>query len=278
MSTKSQRAPACDIASVVAMNVFGTVTTMSPDRIPAAMSANRKASVPLPTPTQNRDSQNLAKSSSNPCTIGPPINAAVLSAVLRMSTNSSCSPRWTVTRSRKGTFSSLMFVSRFKVTYYFPWVADHDRVRRHVASHHTAGADQRIFADHHIRQDGRSRSNRRTLLYQRDFDLPILFCLESTCPARRTWEGVIDERDVVSDKDLVLDRDPFTDECMARYFAPPADFGILLNLDKRPDFRLITDLATVEVDELGKRHVVPHLDIRRNAAMAAGLHHAAIRS
>ena len=47
-----------EIASVVAMNVFGTVTTMSPDRIPSAMMANRKASVPLPTPTQNRDSQN----------------------------------------------------------------------------------------------------------------------------------------------------------------------------------------------------------------------------
>jgi hypothetical protein len=42
MSTKSGRAPAWDMASVVAINVFGTVTTMSPERIPAAISVNRK--------------------------------------------------------------------------------------------------------------------------------------------------------------------------------------------------------------------------------------------
>src|SRR6185295_6535627 len=212
--------------------------------------------------------------------MGPPINPAVLRAVLRMSTNSSCSPLWTVTRSRKGTFSSLIFVSRFKVTHDFPWVADHDRVRRHVASHHTAGADQRVLTNHHIRQDGRSRSNRRTLLDQRDFDLPILLCLKCTCLARRTREGVVDKRDVVSDKDLIFDRHAFTNEGVARYFAPLANFGILLNLDKRPDFRIVSNLATIEVDELRKLHVLSHLDVRRNAKMtiAIGLGNTAHRS
>ena len=52
MSTKSGRAPACEIASVVAMKVFGTVITVSPGLIPAAIKANRSASVPLDTPTQ----------------------------------------------------------------------------------------------------------------------------------------------------------------------------------------------------------------------------------
>ena len=52
MSTNTVRAPACEIASVVAMNVFGTVTTASPAPTPAAIRANRSASVPLPTPTQ----------------------------------------------------------------------------------------------------------------------------------------------------------------------------------------------------------------------------------
>ena len=46
------RAPACEMASVVAMNVSGTVTTVSPGRTPAAISAKRRASVPLPTATQ----------------------------------------------------------------------------------------------------------------------------------------------------------------------------------------------------------------------------------
>jgi hypothetical protein len=44
--------PAWVIASVVAMNVFGTVTTMSRGLTPAAIRANLNASVPLPTPTQ----------------------------------------------------------------------------------------------------------------------------------------------------------------------------------------------------------------------------------
>ena len=42
MSTKSGRAPACEIASVVAMKVFGTVTTVSPGLIPAAMQSESK--------------------------------------------------------------------------------------------------------------------------------------------------------------------------------------------------------------------------------------------
>jgi hypothetical protein len=81
----------------------------------------------------------------------------------------------------------------------------------------------------------------------------------------------------VSDKDLVFDRHAFTNEGVARYFAAPADFGILLNFDKRPDFRLITNLATIEVDELRKLHVLPHLDVRRNAEMAIGLYDTARR-
>ena len=111
-----------------------------------------------------------------------------------------------------------------------------------------------------------------------DEKVPFLLCLEYTCSARCTREGIVDECDVVSNKDLVFDRDPFTNEGVARYFAPPADLGILLNLDKCPNLRLITDLATIEVDEWRELHVVPHLDVRRNAEMAAGLHHAAIRS
>ena len=45
--------------SVVAMNVSGTVMTMSPGCTPAAIRANRSASVPLLTPTQYLASQNL---------------------------------------------------------------------------------------------------------------------------------------------------------------------------------------------------------------------------
>jgi len=46
---KSGRAPACEIASVVAMNVMGTVTTVLPGLTPAAIRARRSASVPWPS-------------------------------------------------------------------------------------------------------------------------------------------------------------------------------------------------------------------------------------
>ena len=46
-------------------------------RTPAAVNANRSASVPLFTPTQYFASQNSANSRSNPSTAGPPMNPAV---------------------------------------------------------------------------------------------------------------------------------------------------------------------------------------------------------
>jgi len=46
-------APAWETASVVAMKVWGTVTTTSPALTPAAIKANRTASVPLARPTHS---------------------------------------------------------------------------------------------------------------------------------------------------------------------------------------------------------------------------------
>jgi len=69
MSTKSGRPPAWLIASVVAIKVWWTVTTTSPGFTPAAVNANRTASVPLATPTQCDASQNFANSRSNSSTL-----------------------------------------------------------------------------------------------------------------------------------------------------------------------------------------------------------------
>ncbi len=63
---------AWEIASVVAMNAFGTVLN---DDVALSdpcgdQSESQARLVPLPTPTQCSTSQYLAKSCSNPCTIG----------------------------------------------------------------------------------------------------------------------------------------------------------------------------------------------------------------
>ena len=46
----------------------------------------------------------------------------------------------------------------------------------------------------------------------------------------------------------------------------PTD-GILLNFDERADFRFVADFAAVQVDELGKLHVLAELYVRGNAAV-----------
>jgi hypothetical protein len=52
MSTSTGLAPVAAIASSVAMNVLGTVTTSRPGCAPSATSASRSASVPSLMPTQ----------------------------------------------------------------------------------------------------------------------------------------------------------------------------------------------------------------------------------
>ena len=50
-STNTAVAPAIQIASAVAKNVFGCVMTSSPGPMPIAISASQIASVPFPVPT-----------------------------------------------------------------------------------------------------------------------------------------------------------------------------------------------------------------------------------
>src|SRR5436190_5551870 len=91
------------MASVVAMNVFGTVRTVSPGRTPPAINAKRSASVPLPTPTAWRTPQNSANSRSNASTEGPPTKAALARALRKTETSSASSSRCCATRSKNGT-------------------------------------------------------------------------------------------------------------------------------------------------------------------------------
>jgi hypothetical protein len=49
----------------------------------------------------------------------------------------------------------------------------------------------------------------------------------------------------MSDKDVVLDGDALANEGVARDFAVAAHTRVLLNLDKRPDFGVVTDFTAV---------------------------------
>jgi len=75
MSTNTTRAPVEVTASDVAIKVFAAVMTSSPCPMPSTLRAMKRASVPLPTPTQCFTPQYWAKADSKDFTKGPPTKA-----------------------------------------------------------------------------------------------------------------------------------------------------------------------------------------------------------
>src|SRR6267378_265572 len=180
MSTNAMSPPAWEMASVVAMKVCGTVITISPRSMPAAMKAKRSASVPLFTPTQNFVSQNRAKSRSNSSTVGPPMKPALLNAFFTTANDSSSSSLCGVTRSRNGTFVGLAMALLFLLCdkpQKFGGISGHNGVCRHVPGYDATCTDNGVLTDGQIAQnrgagpDGCSPSN------QGLFYFPVRFCL-----------------------------------------------------------------------------------------------------
>src|ERR1019366_6402140 len=68
----------------------------------------------------------------------------------------------------------------------------------------------------------------------------------------------------MTNKNLVFNRHAFTDKGMTGDFAFLADFGIFLNFNERPNLRIVSHFATVEVDELRKLYVRADLHVGRN--------------
>ena len=58
-------------------------------------------------------------------------------------------------------------------------------------------------------------------------------------------------------EDLVFKRNSFANEGMAGDLAVPADGGPFLNLDKSPDFCIVPDLASVEIDKVMDKDAFP---------------------
>src|SRR5437870_6612389 len=212
MSTKSGCAPAWEMASAVAMKVLGTVTTMSPGATPAAISANRSASVPLPTPMQCFVSVNFAKSSSNFSTIGPPTNPAVSSAALKTDTSSSSSSRCCMMRSTSGIFTGVRSSRHLRAVdrpQHTRRVSDDDRVGGHVARDHAAGPDQGVLADRDVGENRRAGTDGRALADPRQLDTPVLLGLQPTAWSSGSPARIVNERHPMADEDGVLDGDAF---------------------------------------------------------------------
>src|SRR5882762_10372817 len=183
MSTNAMSPPAWEMASVVAMNVCGTVITISPRSMPAAMKAKRSASVPLFTPTQNFASQNRANSRSNSSTMGPPMKQALLNAVFTTANNSSSSSLCGVTRSRNGTFVGLAIALLFLLcdkTQKFGGISGHNGVRRYVLGYDAACSDNSVLTDSHVAQNRGAGADGCPLSNQGLFHFLFGFRLELT--------------------------------------------------------------------------------------------------
>ena len=121
-----------------------------------------------------------------------------------------------------------------------------------VFGDHAAGADNGVFTDGDVGQNGAPGTDRRTLLHHGPLDLPVRFGLQLASPVVARGIGVVDERDAVADEDVVFDGHAFADEGVAGDLAAFADGGILLDLDKGADLGFVANLASVEIDELAK--------------------------
>src|SRR6187402_2979782 len=102
-------------------------------------------------------------------------------------------------------------------------IAGHNGVRRDIARDHAAGADDRAFADRHVRKNGGARSDRRALLHNRLLHFPVGGGLELSVRRRRSRVRVVDEHHAVADEDVILDGDALADKGVTRNLAAPAN-------------------------------------------------------
>src|SRR5208282_1240810 len=139
-----------------------------------------------------------------------------------------------------------------------------------VLGHHAASADDRVFADGDVGQNGAPRTDRGALPNKRTLDLPVSFGLHLAAVCRRARVQVVDKCHVVANEHIVFDVDAFAYERVTRNLAVLAHSRILLNLHEGADFGFVADLASIQVDEFGKLDVLAELDARSNAQI--GIH------
>ena len=144
------------------------------------------------------------------------------------------------------------------------WVSSDNRIRWNILCHHAPRTDDRVFTDRDVAENRGTRPNGSTFTNPCLFNFPICLSLQATACACRARIAIVDKRHAMSDKDIVFDIDTFADEGVTRNFAASPDSDVLLNFDECTDFGLITDFATVQIDEIGEFYVLPEPDSRGN--------------
>src|SRR5262249_8252137 len=140
-------------------------------------------------------------------------------------------------------------------------VPGHDRIRRDAPGDYAPGPDDGILPDREVAQDGGAGADRSSTLDQGRRHFPIFFGLQAAARGGGARVDVVDERYPMSYEDVLLDSDAFADKSVAGDLAVAPDPGVLLDLDKRADLGVITNLTAVQVDELREFDVLAQLDV-----------------
>ena len=69
----------------------------------------------------------------------------------------------------------------------------------------------------------------------------------------------------MTDEHFVFDINAFTNKSVAGNLAAFTDGGVFLDFNERANFRVVANLAAVQIDELGKADAVSQFHIRSNA-------------
>ena len=118
-------------------------------------------------------------------------------------------------------------------------------------SHNATRTNDGILSDHKVGKNGCSGANGSTAFDHSGFNSPVLFGLEPTPARGRSWVRVINKRHAVADEDVVFDGYSLTHESVTRDLATIPHGRILLDFDKSANLCLVTNLATIEIDEFG---------------------------
>src|SRR5437879_1435960 len=150
---------------------------------------------------------------------------------------------------------------------HFRRISRHNGIVGYVASHDAAGTHHGVFADHNIRENRCTRTDGGALFHQRRLHSPVLLRLKFAFRSGRTRKEVIDKDDAMAHEDVVFDGHTFTNEAVARDFAVSADFGVLLDLDKRAYLCVVADFTAIQIDKGREPYVFPQSDIGSNGLM-----------
>src|SRR5207302_10627 len=93
---------------------------------------------------------------------------------------------------------------------------------------------------------------------------PVLVGLQAAFAANRPGILIVNKHDVVSNEDFVLESNALADKRVTGDFAPTANPGSLLNLDKRANLNVVADFAPVKIRKAVDAHVFAEFHIPPN--------------